>query len=305
MAQPLPLIFDIHRFALDDGPGIRTTVFLKGCPLACVWCHNPESMWVERELACYPGHCIHCGSCAAVCPEGTISESPVLQIDRGLCTVCGSCAGSCPATALQTVGKDYPLEELLELILRDRHFFAASGGGVTFSGGEPTLRMEYLAAALQALKAEGLHTAIQTCGLFAYDRFARQVLPFVDLVMFDLKFIDATDHEKYTGQDNSLILENFRRLTRDAGSRVLPRVPLVPGMTATTRNLLGTALFLADLGYRRCDLLPYNPAGIEKRRAIGMDLALELPQSPLSPAEEDGLRKLFQERLAQRIDTAA
>lgn len=305
MAEPLPLIFDIHRFALDNGPGIRTTVFLKGCPLACVWCHNPESMRVERELACYPDHCIRCGSCAAVCPEGAISESPVLQIDRSLCSVCGSCADSCPATALQTVGKEYPLEELLELILRDRHFFAASGGGVTFSGGEPTLRMEYLAVALQALKAEGLHTAIQTCGLFAYDRFARQVLPFVDLIMFDLKFIDAAEHGRYTGRDNRPILENFRRLTREAGSRVLPRVPLVPGMTATTRNLLGIASFLADLGYRRCDLLPYNPAGIEKRRAIGMDLALELPQSPLSPGEEDGLRKLFQERLAQRIDTAA
>jgi pyruvate formate lyase activating enzyme len=194
---------------------------------------------------------------------------------------------------------------LLELILRDRHFFAASGGGVTFSGGEPTLGMEYLGAALQALKAAGLHTAIQTCGMFDYDDFARQLLPFVDLIMFDLKFIDAAEHRRYTGRDNAPILGNFRRLTREAGSRLLPRVPLVPGMTATSGNLLEIASFLADLGYRRCDLLPYNPAGAEKRRAIGMVLPRDLPELPLSRAEEDGLRKPFQERLAQPIDTAA
>ncbi len=303
MAQPLPLIFDIHRFALDDGPGIRTTVFLKGCPLACAWCHNPEAMRNERALACYPDQCLRCGSCMAVCPEAAVSGMPV-RIDRSRCTVCGSCAESCPATALQTVGKAYPLAELLELILRDRHFFAASGGGVTFSGGEPTLWMEYLGAALQVLKGEGLHTAIQTCGLFAYDDFARQVLPFVDLIMFDLKFIEAAEHKRYTGRDNAPILENFRRLTREAGSRVLPRVPLVPGMTATTKNLLEIASFLVDLGYRRCDLLPYNPAGAEKRRAIGMDPASDLPELPLSRGEEDGLRKLFQERLAQCIDVS-
>lgn len=305
MQEPRPLICDIHRFALDDGPGIRTTVFLKGCPLSCVWCHNPEAMQVEREVAWYPDRCIRCGACKAICPAAAISDNPALQIDRSRCTACGSCDESCPAMAIRMIGREYPLDELLELILRDRQFFDASGGGVTFSGGEPTLWMQYLGAALKALKSEAIHTAIQTCGMFDYDGFARNVLPFTDLIMFDIKFIAAAEHKRYTGQANSAILENFRRLTREAASKVLPRVPLVPGITATLGNLLEIASFLADLGYLRCDLLPYNPAGMEKRRAIGMELPPNLPDSPFSIAEEDELRKLFQERISQPTDTAA
>ena len=253
----------------------------------------------ERELAFYPDKCIRCGACAAVCPEAAVSKSPVPQINRSRCNACGNCADICPAMALETVGKAYPIQELLEQILRDKHFFAASGGGVTFSGGEPTLRMEYLGDALQALKSEGLHTAIQTCGMFTYDDFARQVLPFVDLIMFDLKLIETGEHRRYTGRDNALILENFRRLTREAGDRVLPRVPLVQGMTATTKNLLGIASFLVESGCRQCDLLSYNPAGATKRRAIGMSPVPDLPELPLSSPEEDGLRKQFLERLTQ------
>jgi Pyruvate-formate lyase-activating enzyme len=215
------------------------------------------------------------------------------------------CADICPAAAIRMMGKEYSLEELLEIILRDRHFFNASGGGVTFSGGEPTLRMNYLNAALRALKAEKLHTAIQTCGMFDYADFSLNVIPFIDLIMFDIKFIDAAEHRRCTGQDNASILENFRRLTKDAGNKVLPRVPLVPGITATPGNLLEIASLLADLGYRRCGLLPYNPAGIEKRRIMGMKTTLRLPESPLGFGKEDELRKLFLERLSQRIGTAA
>ena len=304
MKGPPPLIFDIHRFALDDGPGIRTVVFLKGCPLSCCWCHNPVGMRVERESACYPDRCILCGSCTAVCPETAISFSPALRIDRKRCTACGRCADSCPAQAIMAIGREYPLDELLELILRDRHFFDASGGGVTFSGGEPTLRMDYLGAALAALKSENLHTAIQTFGMFDYDDFSRKILPFTDLVMFDIKFIDATQHSRYTGQKNHLILENLRRLSRESGSRVLPRVPLVPGITATAGNQLEIASLLAGLGYLRCDLLPFNPAGVEKRRALGIKPPLHLPESTPGQGQEDELRKLFHERLAHRTDTA-
>jgi pyruvate formate lyase activating enzyme len=293
MREPLPLIFDIHRFALDDGPGIRTTVFLKGCPLSCLWCHNPESMHAEREIAFYLDRCIRCGSCLNICPEAAITDGPPPQIDRLSCTACGMCADNCPTMAIRMMGQEYPIDELLEIIMRDRYFFEASGGGVTFSGGEPTLGMNYLNTALTALKAEGLHTAIQTCGLFDYDRFARKVLPFADLIMFDIKFIDAEQHLRYTGRDNASILQNFRRLAREAGGRLLPRVPLVPGMTATPGNLLEIASFLADLGILRYGLLPYNPAGIEKRRAMGMKLPPFLPDVPLGVEEEDALRKLF------------
>jgi pyruvate formate lyase activating enzyme len=257
------------------------------------------------ELACYPEQCILCGACAAACPEAASGGGPVPQVDRGRCTACGKCAKICPAAAMKLMGREYSREELLELLLRDRHFYTASGGGVTFSGGEPTLCMEYLGNALEELQAIGVHTAIQTCGLFAYERFARRVLPFVDLIMFDLKFIDPAKHKQYTGRDNALILENFQRLTEEASSRLLPRVPLVPGVTATPGNLLNIASFLAGQGHARCDLLSYNPAGTEKRRAIGMDL----PSEPMAPhpdrADEDRLRRLFQERFMQCIETAA
>jgi pyruvate formate lyase activating enzyme len=302
MREPLPLIFDIHRFALDDGPGIRTTVFLKGCPLSCLWCHNPESMHTGREMAFYPDTCTCCGSCRDICPEGAIADVPP-QINRLRCTLCGRCADICPTTAIRLIGKEYPVNELLEIILRDRHFFKASGGGVTFSGGEPTLGIDYLSSMLAALKAESLHTTVQTCGMFDYDRFSRKVLPFVDLIMFDIKFVDAGQHLIYTGRDNASILKNFGRLVKEAGDRLLPRVPLVPDITATSGNLLEIASFLADLGVLRCDLLSYNPAGIEKRRALGVPL--NIPDIPLGLKEEENLRKLFASTLSPPFNITA
>jgi len=307
MRLPRPHIFDVHRFALDDGPGIRTTVFFKGCPLACNWCHNPESMRVEKELAFYSAKCIHCGLCTAACPEAAISESltDALQIGRNCCTTCGKCADICPTRALKMMGKDYSLDELLEVLLRDRHFFEASGGGVTFSGGEPTLWMDYLSAALTRLKTANLHTAIQTSGMFDYEDFSEKILPFTDLIMFDLKFFDAAKHQRYTGQDNQIILENFKRLTRTARQKILPRVPLVPSITATPDNLLAIASFVAGLGYLGCDLLSYNPAGIEKRHALGIQLPLLPSTLPFAIGEEEKLRKLFFVQLAQRVETTA
>lgn len=301
MKERFPLIFALHRFSLDDGPGIRTTVFLKGCPLSCVWCHNPESMRAEGEMAFYPDKCIRCGECRRSCPEEAIADDPTLRIDRSLCTACGRCAENCPTLAIRKMGQAYSQEELLEILLRDRHFFSASDGGVTFSGGEPTLWMDYVSALLQALKGEDISTAIQTCGFFDYDAFSRKALPYLDLIFFDLKLINATEHKKYTGQDNAAILENFRRLTKEAGHRLLPRVPLVPGITATSANLRAIASFLADLGHTRCELLSYNPAGIEKRRILGKIPSPRLPESPLDPAEEETLRQRFRKQLLSRL----
>jgi pyruvate formate lyase activating enzyme len=299
MNELLPLVFDIHRFALDDGPGIRTTVFLKGCPLACVWCHNPESRQRAKEIMYLPELCLQCGSCEEICPEGAIHLNSEPRIDRTRCTVCGDCSEKCPTTALKMMGQSYSVQALVELLLRDRHFYESSGGGVTFSGGEPTLHVAYLGAALQALKARGISTAIQTCGMFDYAEFSSQVLPFTDLIMYDLKLIDPAAHEFYTGSPNHVILENFARLSREAMSKLKPRIPLIPGITATRENLLGLARLLRNLGHEGCELLPYNPAGIVKRGALDLPIHPQLTETFLGGEEEKQLGDFFFLHLSQ------
>lgn len=272
-----PFVSAIRRFALDDGPGIRTTVFFKGCPLACIWCHNPECMRPSNEIAFHPDLCIECGHCAAACKAGAIRLDSPERVVREACTVCGDCVEACPATALTLVGTAYPVDTLLRLLLRDRLFFEASRGGVTLSGGEPTLHMDYLAGLLCRLKESGIHTAVQTCGLFDLAAFVGRLLPHIDLLFFDIKLLDSAEHRKYTGAPNTVILENFRRLTLLARERLVPRVPLIPGITATARNLRGIAAWLDALGYQDCDVLAYNPGCIARRQALGMAISPELP----------------------------
>ncbi len=292
MKRQYPLILNIRRFALDDGPGIRSTVFFKGCPLSCVWCHNPESITGKGETAYYPLSCISCGECRTACPREAITDNPLSRIDRARCAGCGTCADICPALALKRMGMHVPVDELLKLLLRDRHFYDASGGGVTLSGGEPTLHFNYLRSILAGLKELGIHTALQTCGLFDGERFMRELLPRVDLIHFDIKLMDSRLHRKYTGHGNELIRENFTRLTQVAREKVVPRVPLIPGITATAENLRAIASFLRDLGYCTAELLSYNPAGIDKRSALGREASPELAAVPLTPQEEKSCREI-------------
>ncbi len=292
----LPVIFHLRRFALDDGPGIRTTVFLKGCPLACIWCHNPESVKVDREIAFYPQLCLRCGDCASVCPTGAIADEPE-RLDRTRCLACGSCADACPATALKSVGMHYPVDKLVELLLRDRIFYETSGGGVTFSGGEPTLHMDYLGAVLQKLKGCGIHTAIQTCGMFDLSDFRKKVLPYLDLIFYDLKIMDPRLHVKYTGKDNRVILQNFTDLMKESSEKVQPRVALVPGITATTGNVKKVAGFLKRVGCADCEALPYNPGGIAKRAALGDSVPPPVSISLLTIEQETRWKSLLRNKL--------
>lgn len=291
-----PLVSDVRGFSLDDGPGIRTTVFLKGCPLSCAWCQNPESWSPDPEIAYYPDLCIGCGECASVCPERAVDASIVGQVDRNKCTACGSCVEACPTTALKIVGKYYQPDELVQLVLKNRFFHETSGGGVTFSGGEPMLYMEYLSLVLRELKGHDVHVTIQTSGTFDMSVFSKAILPYVNLVLFDLKIFDAEKHKRYTGAGNEEILTNFLSLLA-AGVQVVPRIPLVPHITATEENIRRIVAFVRDAGCRGVDLLPYNPAGRLKRRPLGKPENPDLALSFMTAEEQKRWNSFAREHL--------
>ena len=292
MKKPGPLIFDIKRHALEDGPGLRTTVFFKGCQLRCRWCQNPESHHAGAEIGFYPADCILCGDCVAACGRGAISLDNPARIDRQRCDLCGDCVRACPGRGLRLIGEFFAVEELIAKLLRDQVFYEVSGGGVTLSGGEPTLFMAYLAPLLQTLKQHGIHTVIQTNGFFDWSEF-KQVLPYLDLIMFDVKIADPDEHLKYTGRQNRVILKNLVRLLEARPNAVLPRIPLIPEMTATTRNLKAISRLLQRFRVTRCSLLPYNPTGYAKAERVGMSVSSEVSPRLMSPAEEQRCREIF------------
>lgn len=267
-----PLLFEIKGNSLDDGPGIRTVVFFKGCPLDCAWCHNPESKSPLPEISHDPRTCIDCGHCMEICPCHAVSRENPFFIDRSRCTLCGACMKDCPSESLSRVGFALDVEEVARTVLRDKPFFDNSGGGVTLSGGEPTLYMDYAGDLARTLKARGVHVLLETCGLFPYPRFAELLLPYLDIVYFDLKLLDEAEHLRQCGASNAPILDNFLRLALHAqasGMELLPRVPLVPGITDTDHNISALAAFLRDCGVPRAALLPYNPLWHDKCLSVG------------------------------------
>lgn len=294
-----PLILEIKGNSLDDGPGIRTVVFFKGCPLSCVWCHNPESKRAGPEISFDHGVCVGCDTCLEVCREGALGRSNPGFIDRKRCTLCFECVEACPSEALARVGREMSVEEVIAEVEKDVPFFRTSGGGVTLSGGEPTLFMEYCSELLKGLKARNIHTIIETCGRFDPGEFDRLVYPYVDTIYFDLKLIDEAEHRKNCGAPGGPILENFRALhhrSLDGGTEVLPRIPLIPGMTATEDNLSGLAAFLRECGARSVAVLQYNPLWIEKSAKVGQENPFEGRDSMttwMTPAEVRRCRDVF------------
>ena len=294
-----PLILEIKGNSLDDGPGIRSVVFFKGCPLSCAWCHNPESKRSGQEISFDAGECMGCDACLEACEEGALDRSRPGFVDRERCTLCFRCADACPSGALSPVGRYMEVGEVLREVEKDLPFFRTSGGGVTLSGGEPTLYMDYARDLLRGLGDMGVHTIVETCGYFDAGEFAEKMLPWTDAVYFDLKLFDPEEHRRHCGAPNGIILENFARLQRAAaegGFSLLPRIPLVPGITAGEGNLSALASFLRESGAEEVALLPYNPLWFDKGRKIGRESPLQEQAATstwMKPSEVERCRSFF------------
>jgi pyruvate formate lyase activating enzyme len=278
------IVFDIKRFSIHDGPGIRSTIFLKGCPLSCWWCHNPEGQAQQPELILRPERCISCDACLDACDRGAIVlEHDVIVTDRELCTACGACVDVCYAEARELVGRRMAVDQVMDEIERDIAFYDHSSGGVTFSGGEPLAQPAFLRALLRASKARGLHTALDTCG-FAPWEILDDVRGDVDLFLYDLKIMDGSRHRTFTGYSNECILENLQALSR-RGHYIVLRVPIIPGINDDEENLRQIGAFAADLpSLERVDLLPYHRIGRDKYRRLGK--ACPMPETDPPPESQ-------------------
>jgi pyruvate formate lyase activating enzyme len=281
-------VWDVKRYALHDGPGVRTTVFFKGCPLRCPWCCNPESQRSEPELSWLAENCLGCNRCVDSCSEGAIQIfDGTRRIDMERCDLCGRCVDSCPGGALVRVGRRISVTELLRQVAQDSVFFQRSGGGLTLSGGEPAAQPLFARELLRRYKSEeyGLHTALETCGYAPWEDLVR-ILELTDLVLYDLKIMDPLAHERATGVDNRLILENARRIAA-LGKSLVIRLPLIPGYTDSGENVAAVAAYAGQLpGVEEIHLLPYHRLGEPKYRRLERPYALEaMPSYPRARAE--------------------
>lgn len=264
---------NIQKFSVHDGPGIRTTVFLKGCPLECWWCHNPESQNLNPEILYFEERCTKCGKCIKRC-EGKALEfkDNYLTINKSTCNLCGKCADFCPNNAREYVGRNFTVKELMKEIIKDEAFYEESNGGVTFSGGEPLIHADFLRKVLEGCKIRGIHTAVDTCGHAAWESYEK-ILSKVDLFLYDLKIMNNEKHKKYVGVENKLILENLKRLSA-RNCNIFVRMPIIAGINDDDAHITEAICYLSNLNIIQVNLLPYHKMGMDKYKRLNMEYKL-------------------------------
>ncbi|MBN2528839.1 MAG: glycyl-radical enzyme activating protein [Deltaproteobacteria bacterium] len=264
-----PLVARIQRLSTHDGPGLRDVIFFKGCPLHCLWCHNPENVNAAATMLWFEERCISCGKCQDACPNPGHSKGAQPPVHSNQCTCCGVCADACPALAIERVGRKIEPKDLVSTLLKDKSYFDNSNGGITFSGGEPALWPKYVGNVAQSLKQHGVTVGIETAGYFDLGPFQQLLQPWLDFIFFDLKLYDAKAHQKYTGIDNAQILSNFSILARQMGQRLIPRTPLVPGITDTEENLRHIGALVSKSGAGQWQHLTFNSSYELKWKCMG------------------------------------
>ena len=273
------IIFNIQRYSIHDGPGIRTTVFLKGCPLNCWWCQNPESQLNGQEMIFWGDRCIGCGACSTICPSGAIQIKNGIPItEKEKCILCGKCIEKCPAIAREIIGEKLTAEEVIKEIEKDLVFYEESGGGVTFSGGEPLGQSEFLEGLLNGCREKKIHTAVDTSGYIFWE-ILNKINPKVDLFLYDLKLMDNERHKKYTGVSNEIILENLEKLS-SVHNNIFIRFPVIPGINDDYQNIKEMGEFLSSLEITQVNLLSYHYIGKDKYRRLGSAYKLATTQPP-------------------------
>jgi len=272
-------VLEIQRMSTEDGPGIRTTVFLKGCPLSCSWCHNPESISPVPQIHWLGAGCLGCGLCAEVCPVSalTLTDKGV-TINREICTGCGLCADTCPSASIELLGRKWSIEDIVNELVKDRAYFENSGGGVTLSGGECTMQRNFTASVLKELRSRGISTAVDTCGLFPEQVFD-EIFPYTDILLYDLKAADPDLHKKFTGVSNELIIENLHKTAAYVKEHLYPeriwvRTPVIPGATARIDNIKAIGKIISRLpsgSVERWELCAFNNLCADKYKRLGME----------------------------------